>query len=231
MRPQDNLEVIGLAVAIATLGVGFCALAFQCVALWIQSKQLKLERENGPKIVTLEVRHYIDVALSKTGVETLLGAQAALDAIGRCIGPFLDLSDGFASRIGRLRTAMKGTIKAPTPAPARAEPLPSPGAGAAASSSTASSGSASSASASASASGSEILVVTRMEGKASETTRQATTEEHVREVRLALEALAEYWTIENVEPKLKSLQTALLRSKPTVIDDCPRDLSPKWKKC
>ena len=52
--------------------------------------------------------------------------------------------------------------------------------------------------------------------------RQATTREHIRRVRAALEALDEYWVVDNVIPRLRRMQDILLKRRSDDFGPAPR---------
>jgi hypothetical protein len=166
---------------------------------------LALGREAGRRRAAIafihrEIKAALDTALQTDGPASISAAETFAKRVRLYLGPLLEVGSGEGKALSELETALKGMVKE-TPAP----PPPVPGLPAGGASSAASASGGASAAA-ASAGGVAVTVVTTTPAA---TEREASTREHIDQVRRALMACAPFYALENLETRLARVQQAL----------------------
>ncbi len=232
-RPEVLIPLVGLVAAVISLLAAVLIFAAELI-------KLKDQRRFAPGVIYFGVQVVLNAALSAHGADTLNAAHRLVSAIRHYLGPVLELIDGGKNSLDRLEKALKGKVKDTATDPGGAGPrvilLPAGAAGASAEA--VSTKGVSVATATVEGAGGYHLLVTppppgviKSAGEDKPKERDATTEEHIRAVRDAIEAFALYWQRDAIERKLRLAQEALLISRAIKVEDIRvEDVFPPGKK-
>jgi hypothetical protein len=229
-RPEVWLPTAALSIALLVcLGL--------VVSLNAARTALEDQRRCAPGIIYFGVQAALTAALSAHGADSLNAAHRLVSAIRHYLGPVLDLTDGAKSALDRLEKALKGKVKDTAADLGGGGPrvILVPAGGSGASAEAVSTAGVSVATATVEGAGGYHVVVTppppgaiKPAGDDKPKERDATTEEHIRAVRDAIEVFALYWQRDAIERKLRLAQEALLISKAIKVEDVRvEDVFPK----
>ena len=181
-------------------------------------------RRKAPRIIYREIDDALDDALRATGASVLTEAELLQGRVRLYLGPIFDFHSAEGKALEKLRKALEGKVKTKPVDPAAVVVLTPAGPGAAASSAAAAGGGAASAAAGGGG-GMQVGVITPVQPPPpTGTDRDASTREHIVEVRGALEEFAVLWKSARVDQQLRRIQAALLITRPIG----PSSTVPAW---
>jgi len=193
------------------------ALLIGAAAGWLlRTWRERVLRQRGPRLIYQEINAALDDALRATGACVITEAEALQGRVRLYLGPLFDFNSAEGKALEKLRKALEGKIKTKPSDPSALVVLTPAGPGAAASSAAASGGAAAASAAAAGGGGGlQVGVITPAPpAPPPASDREASTREHIIEVRGALEEFAVLWKEARVDQQLSRIQAALLINRP-----------------
>jgi hypothetical protein len=221
LSPSGLLSPGGL-VAVVTLA-GFLISLFFNIRWLGRIHDYEAEIENGPVVIFTAVNAKLEAALRAHGPAAITAAHELVDCVELYLGPVLAFTKDVGKPFDQLRKALTGKVKTTEGPKIKVDHHHPAGAAAAAA---ASAGAAGGAAASVAVAGTHVAVESPPSPPPPPpppNERDASTQEQIVEVRLAVEAFARVWTRASIEQKLKQAQTSLRIKEaicvPTKVED------------
>jgi hypothetical protein len=190
---------------------------------WLNARSLKKGIENGPALIFAAINVKLEAALRAHGPAAITAAHELVDCVELYLGPVLAFTTDVNKPFDQLRKALRGKVKNPEPTTIKVDHHRPTAAAAAAA---AAAGAGGGAAASVAVAGTHVAVETPPSPPPPPpppAERDASTQEQIVEVRLALEAFARVWTRASIEQKLQHAQKSLMIKEaicvPTEVED------------